>query len=47
MYKEIKTQLEEIMKFVENDVQDDWYIYSTLRDKLKRLEILLRQNEVI
>lgn len=45
--KEIREQLEDIKNFLENDAQDDWYIYSNLRDKIEQLEILLKLNDVI
>lgn len=45
--KEIKEQLEAIINFVETDVQDDWYIFNTLRDELQQLKIILEQNDVI
>ena len=45
--KEIKEQLEFINRFLETEAQGDWYIYSTLRDELKQLEILLKRYEVI
>ena len=45
--KEIREQLNYIVDFVEREAQDDWYIYQSLRDELKQLEILLKRNEVI
>ena len=44
--KEIRDQIKYIHNFLE-DHQEDWYVYSTLRDELRQLEILLERNNLI
>lgn len=44
--KEIRNQIERIKEFLE-DHQEDWYVYETLRTEIRRLEILLEQEQVI
>lgn len=44
--KEIRNQIECIREFLE-DHQENWYVYETLQDKLRQLEIMLEQEQVI
>ena len=44
--KEIRNQIEYIREFLE-DHQENWYMYETLRDKLRQLEITLEREKVI
>lgn len=44
--KEIRNQLEYIKEFLE-DHQENWYVYETLRDELRQLEIMLKREQVI
>ena len=46
MKKAIRNQIEHIRAFLE-DHQEDWYVYSTLMDELRQLEIMLEQEQVI
>lgn len=43
---EIRNQIEYMRKFLEEH-QEDWYVYSTLRDELRQLEIILEREQVI
>lgn len=48
--KEIHNQIEYIQKFIQEQLeehQEDWYVYLTLRDELRQLEIMLEQEQVI
>ena len=50
--KEIRNQLDEIIKYVDDEVHpavspDRWYVYSNLHDEITQLKILLEQNNVI
>lgn len=50
--KEIREQLEEIERIVENDVHHavspgSWWVYSNLHDEIKQLELLLERNGAI
>lgn len=44
--KEIRDQIECIREFLEKH-QEDWYVYVTLRDELRQLEIILEREQVI
>jgi len=44
--KEIRNQIEYIREFLE-DHQENWYMYETLRDELRQLEIMLEREKVI
>ncbi|GEM_PF-5742868 len=44
--KEIRNQLEYIRDFLEEH-QENWYVYETLRDELRQLEIMLEREQVI
>lgn len=44
--KEIRNQIEHITEFLEAN-QENWYMYETLRDELRKLEIMLEQEKVI
>lgn len=44
--KEIRNQLEYIREFLEEH-QENWYVYETLRDELRQLEIMLEREQVI
>lgn len=44
--KEIRNQLENIKEFLEEH-QENWYVYETLRDELRQLEIMLEREQVI
>ena len=44
--KEIRDQIEHIRDFLEEH-QEDWYVYETLLDELRQLEIILEQEGVI
>lgn len=44
--KEIRNQIEYIREFLE-DHQENWYVYETLQAKLRQLEIMLEQEQVI
>ena len=44
--KEIRNQFEYIREFLEEH-QENWYVYETLRDELRQLEIMLEREKVI
>lgn len=44
--KEIRNQIERIREFLEAN-QENWYMYETLRDELRQLEIMLELEKVI
>lgn len=44
--KEIRDQIEYIRNFLEEH-QEDWYVYSTLRDELHQLEIIFKREHII
>lgn len=44
--KEIRNQIEHIREFLEAN-QENWCMYETLRDELRRLEIMLELEKVI
>lgn len=44
--KEIRNQIEYIKEFLEEH-REDWYVYSTLMDKVKKLEIMLEREGII
>ena len=44
--KEIRNQIEYIIESLE-DYRENWYMYETLRDELRLLEIMLERSQVI
>ena len=44
--KEIRSQIEYIKEFLEEH-REDWYVYSTLMNKVKKLEIMLELEGII
>lgn len=44
--KEIHDQIEYIKEFLEEN-NEDWYVYSTLRDEIRQLEIILEREGII
>lgn len=44
--KEIRNQIEYIKEFLEEN-NEDWYVYSTLRDEIRQLEIILEREGII
>lgn len=50
--KEIRNQLDEIIKYMDDEVHpavspDRWYVYNNLHDEITQLKILLERNNVI
>lgn len=44
--KEIRGQIEYIKEFLEEN-NEDWYVYSALRDEIRQLEIILEREGII
>lgn len=43
--KEIRDQIERIREFLK-DHQENWHVYETLQAELRKLEIMLKQEQV-